>query len=396
MRLALRRMPRAGWITLAALLLGVLGYFGFHALFVKVGRSVQGPYSGPARYNPFYVLQRYLEERGITLRTARSWPQPLGPNTLVLWFSHAEVPLDLRSWLAEGGALWTFRDPDARRNPYLWNETPWNADAGPAESAGTNDAGASAEPNLLESDSDAELGDASPSATEPAAEEAAAEDSAGEDEDADFDEVEPEEAATTWCAAGCLQAAQFQYGAGCLTLVRRLGLTNELVSLGQTPARIDALLRCPARPTEVLVVTNLGSPWFGTLLRERAPEALWATALLLVLALWRAGKHFGPRAPARRRERRQMLEHVGAVGMLAARVGLGPLLAAGRNQLRKQLLRRVPHGDSLSGAALVSAITAATEVPEREVERALLDELRGGSQELLAIARAMHALWRKT
>jgi hypothetical protein len=208
------------------------------------------------------------------------------------------------------------------------------------------------------------------------------------DQDGDLDEG--------WCDEGCLDAAQFRYAEGCLTLVTPYALRNEQVHLGETPARIDALLGCPKRPGSVLIVTSLGSPWFGQLLLEHAPYALLAFAALLALSLWRAGKHLGPKQPLRSRERRQMLEHITAVGMLASRVGLVPLLAAARRELRQQLLKRIPYGASLSGDALVSAVAEVTELSPHEVQRALLDEPSGSTQQALAIARAMQALWRKT
>jgi hypothetical protein len=403
------RVPRAAWVLLLFAALGVAGYFAFHALFVKVGRSVEQPYSGPAKHNPFYVLQRYLEERGMRVQMVRAWPQPLTNDTVVLWFSDDAVPLPLRGWLAGGGQLWSFRDPDATTAPHAWQETPWRgeeplepedeggegdpdqgessasdeSDAEPVASdgganavAGTDDESATAEPN----------NSATPEAPSQAADAGAA-GAADDDEDAWDD---------GWCDEGCLSAAQFAYGRGCLTLVRQYGLVNDHVSRGETPARIDALLKCGARPRSVLIVTSVGSPWFGQLLLDHAPEALGAFLALLLLVLWRNGKHFGPRPAAVRRERRQLLEHVSAVGTLASRVGLAPLVGAARSQLRKQLLRRVPHAATLAPDALLSAVAEATDVPRSEVQRALFDELGTSSQEALQIARAMQALWRKT
>lgn len=393
MKRGLSSVPRAGWLLLLLALLGVAGYFAFHALFVKVGRSVEQPYSGPAKHNPFYVLQRYLEERGLRVRMVRAWPQALESDTLVLWFSDDPVPHALRSWVAQGGQLWSFRDPDDATAPHAWSETPWQGEE-PLDPEADEEG---ADSDEADSQSEAEATDegvaanAEPAATGDASAEAADAGASAATQAADESLLDDE-----WCDQGCLAAAQFAYGNGCLTLVRRYGLINERVSLGETPARIDALLKCRARPSSVLLVTSVGSPWFGQLLLDHAPSALFAFAVLMALALWRNGVHFGPRPTPPKRERRQLLEHVGAVGMLAGRVGWVPLLSAARSQLRKQLLRRVPHAASLAPEALVQAVAEATEVPRSEVQRALLDEPGTSSQEAREVARAVQALWRKT
>lgn len=380
------RVSLALWPVLGVLLLAIAGYFGFHALFVKVGRSVEQPFSGPARHNEWYVLQRYLEARGLQVRTVRDWPQPLSSRNLVLWFAHDDVPRELRSWLAAGGQMWAFQDPDGTPEEE-WTYTPWPGEE-EEEEAGSSDAGSS------DAQDDAVVGaftDAGVEAFEPAM---PGEGDAGAENGAPEDGGAPE-IDDDWCADGCLQAAQFRYGEGRLTLVYAYALHNERVVLGETPARIDALLSGAERPALVYMVASVGSPWFGQLLYERAPGALLACAALLGLALWRAGTHFGPRHPLRRTERRQILEHIGAVATLASRVGLTPLVAAARHELRQQLLKRIPQGTTLTSAALVEAVVAATDLPEREVQRALLDEPNGLPQDALAIARALQALWRK-
>lgn len=367
------------WATLAALLVLTGGYFGFHALFVKVGRSVQQPFAGPASRNPFYVLQRYLEERGLEVRTVHSWPEQITPDTAVFWLSFEPVPKHVRSWLAAGGQLWSLRDPDSSAEPAGWSYSPW-----PGEEE---------EPEPLESNETVD-GDAGTD-LQPAAEPAQDEEEL-EDEDAEQDEDEDEGLAGDWCKDGCLHAAQFRYGRGYLTLVRRFSLLNEAVSAGDTPARLDALLNRAQRPKTVLIITSFASPWFGELLLQHAREALLALAALLTLWLWRAGKHFGPTLPAPARERRQMLEHVSAVGMLAGRVGAAPLLLAARRELRRRLMKRDPHATGLQGAALVAAVAAATDIPSEQVQRALLDDPSGSGRDTLAIARAIQALWRKS
>ena len=346
---AARRRP-AAWAALA-LLLAVAGYFGFHALFVKVSRTVEVPFSGPARYDDYYVLGRYLQERGLEVEATRSWPQPLTDDTALLWLTHDELPPDVRSWLSSGGRLWSFSDPDAEEGPWDWPAGNWDA-----IDAGLPDGGVSG--------SDAAV---------------------PVDEDSSYDEG---------CEDGCLFAAQFEYGAGCFTLVGGYGLQNEQVHVGKTPARIDALLGCPTRPQRVVIVSSANSPWFGSLLIEHAPEALLAAAVCLLLWLWRASQRFGPVLAPRSRARRRVLDHIAAVGRLALRVGPETLIESARRELRQRVLRRVPGGRELEGKALVAAAVQTSGQPEAEVTRALLEPPTRAPAQLLAIARSIVALWR--
>jgi hypothetical protein len=370
---AARQRPVA-WAALAlAVLAG--GYFGFHALFVKVSRTVEMPFAGPARYDEYYVLGRYLQERGLHVEATRSWPQPLTDDTALLWFTSDELPRDVRSWLASGGRLWSFNDPDSEDDAWDGLNTDWDAADGGLVDASV-DAG-------VYDDADAAVVAVAPidaDAGPDAGEAVAADDDEYIDEGCDED--------------GCLYAAQFEYGAGCFTLVGSFGLWNDQVHRGKTPARIDALLRCPTPPRRVVIVSAANSPWFGSLLIEHAPEALLGAAVCLLLWLWRASRRFGPVLAPRDRARRRMLDHVAAVGRLALRVGPDTLIESARRELRQRVLRRVPGARELDGAALVAAAVQSSGQPEAEVTRALLEPPTRAPGQLLAIARSIVALWR--
>jgi hypothetical protein len=368
---AARQRPIA-WAALGLVLLAG-GYFGFHALFVKVSRTVEMPLAGPARYDDYYVLGRYLQERGLHVEATRSWPQPLTDDTALLWLTDDELPHDVRSWLASGGRLWSFTDPDADADddPWDWVAGQWDAvDSGYADGGLTD--GGLADGGLATS----AVADASVDAGVAVA----------ADVDGYIDEGCGDD--------GCLYAAQFEYGAGCFTLVGGWGLQNEQVHLGKTPARIDALLGCPTQPRRVIIVSSANSPWFGSLLIEHAPQALLATAVCLLLWLWRASRRFGPVLAPRNRARRRVLDHVAAVGRLALRVGPETLIESARRELRQRVLRRVPGGRELEGAALVAAAVQSSGQPEAEVTRALLEPPSRAPGQLLAIARSIVALWR--
>lgn len=225
---AARERPVVWTALLFAVLAG--GYFGFHALFVKVSRTVEMPFSGPARHDNYYVLGRYLQERGLEVEATRSWPQPLTDDTALFWFTDDALPSEVRPWLAAGGRLWSFSDPDSTSG------NPWDAlfaDSEPTD-AGVSDGGASdgaladgGVPNSGPTQSDAGssgVGDAFVDAGADAGEAAAGD---------DYDDYIEEGCGDD----GCLDAEQFEYGTGCFTLVAAWGLWNEQVHTGKTPAR---------------------------------------------------------------------------------------------------------------------------------------------------------------
>lgn len=384
------------WSAVAVLVLAG-GYFGFHALFVKVSRTVEVPFSGPARHDEFYVLGRYLQARGLRVDASRNWPQPLSADTALFWFTDDELPDDVRTWLAAGGRLWAFEDPDTDDDPWEWVATSWDP---PATDVGTDagvgeldasvpdvaDEGDEALQSLLREREAAQADAGLPTDACPPADAGADGGTGTADEDAEPD--------CRSSADGCLVSAQFDYGTGCLTLVHPYGVKNEQVYLGKTPARIDALLRCPSPARRVLIVSSANSPWFGSLLIAHAPEALLGALVCLALWLWRASRHFGPVRAPRSRARRRLLDHIAAVGRLALRVGPESLIEAARRELRQRLLRSVPGGRELEGAALVAAAVQNSGQPEPEVTRALLEPPTRSPAHILAIARSIIALWR--
>lgn len=383
------RISPNAWMALAAAVLVGGGYFAFHHFFVRVSTTVESPFTGRAASNPYYVLQRYLDERGIPSRVVRRWPQPLEEGVAVFWFSSTDaVPSELRRWLGEGGQLWAFKDPDSEFG-WDWEPTPWFDVAGPdggVHDAGVDDAGAG-------SDGDDALVDALL-------------DEAEEDVDLRSPDagiaiavVDHELWRSRYCgdaSDSCLSAAQFAYGNGCLTLVTSADIVNDRVHREPTPGRLDSLLRCPTRPTSVLIVSPLDSPWFGQLLVTHAPAPLLACAVLMLLWLWRSTGHLGRELPPRNLARRHMMEHIEAVGTLAGRTDPAPLIEGARRALRRHLTARIPGCAELEGDQLVEAVASATRCEPADVRCALTEPAAGGPQQTLAIARAVQALWRKT
>jgi hypothetical protein len=326
-----RPLPMAALVLGALTVVGGLCFAAFHALFEKVQTVEEGPFGGPAQFETTYVFRRFLEELGVSVEVGHRLPASLPDDMLVLWLSEERPPPELVRWLGAGGRAWTVGDPDLD----------------PPESL-------------------------------------------------DWTESEWEEtAADAECGDDCLAAAQYHYGAGCLTLVERSALVNERVGKGVTPVRIDALLECGGRPTRAFLVTRVARPWFGELLVERAPEALVAGLVLMVLWLWRSAKHLGPRLPEPERARRRLLEHVVAVGQLSARVGLAPLLEAARREVLRELKRKRPQLAELAPPERTAQLARITQLSATDVELALSGVPDAHPGRLIAIARALTALWSK-
>lgn len=412
------------------------GYLGFHKLFVKVGRTVEKPFSGPARTDPFYVLRRYLQQRGVEVRVVRTWPQPLEEHTTVFWFSDQDrVPRSLKAWLAQGGELWSFSDPDVDFEASSdWSASVWPASVhhgGVEQGAGHVAQDAGALEHALVGGPPSEAARVKPDASTPAHTELNGGAAMGLDPEghAELDggmsgpslaheiDVANEDPCMA-LGAGCISFAQFKYGSGRLTLVRRAGLANGQVHRGRVAAQVDALLglhvpfptSSPGQPEsgtaslkapKVLMVYPLDAPWFGQLLIEHAPAVLLASFVFVLMVLWRGSLHLGPRKPPRTQPRRQMGEHLDAVGALAARAGNTPLIGAARAELREQLAQVISRSSGRVSAemnddALIDAVVEALGVPREQAACALTDVVTGTPNQALEIARAMQALWRQT
>lgn len=345
-------------LGLALLLLVAAGYFAFHALFEKRLETTTGPFTGPAALDPYYVLARYLEARGLTVDSAHNFPQPLPDDSVVLWLDGTRpVPESLLAWAELGGQLWTTTDPFvATENGPFWESSPWPGD----DIVTYFDEGAE-----------------------------------GLDDVESDEETETEE--TEGTDAHSLRAARIAYGQGCLTLVGASALRNDVVLDAPIPAQVNGLLDCNGRPQHALIIGHLDDlPPAWLLLVQRAPAALVSLALLLVLLMLRAGSHLGPlrRPPAP--ERRRLIEHIRAVGALSERTGVAPLVDGARSELRHRLRAHVPDGERLEGEALAQAVSAALRVPPEIATRALITAPDNNVRNTLQIARAIQQLWRKT
>jgi hypothetical protein len=89
--------------------------------------------------------------------------------------------------------------------------------------------------------------------------------------------------------------------------------------------------------------------------------ALYLSAVLLALALWRGGARFGPLAAPAEMARRSLAEQIRGTGEFAMRVGSGQSLhAAARRALNEVATRYIRAYDRLGGAERMRALAEAT------------------------------------
>jgi hypothetical protein len=128
----------------------------------------------------------------------------------------------------------------------------------------------------------------------------------------------------------------------------------------------------PSPQPQVLLLSRLQMPTLFAWLWENAWAACTGAALLLVLWLWRIIPRFGsvrPEAPAARRELR---EHLAAIGRYQWRSGgLAALLTAAREHFHCRLLRRQPTIAALPPTAQPAALAALSNRPAVRIAAAL-------------------------
>lgn len=172
------------------------------------------------------------------------------------------------------------------------------------------------------------------------------------------------------------QVLHFRVGRGEVTVAGALDgqLSNRQIGQLDHAELYWELLRRydPSPRPQVLLLSRLQMPTLFAWLWEKAWAACIGAALLIVLWLWRIIPRFGsarPEAPAARRELR---EHLAAIGRYQWRSGgLSALLAAAREHFHARLLRRQPTIAALSVAAQPAALAALSNRPAVRIAAAL-------------------------
>jgi hypothetical protein len=159
-------------------------------------------------------------------------------------------------------------------------------------------------------------------------------------------------------------------------------IRNDRIGEHDHAAFLEALaaLSGTERGRAALVIRE-EAPSLAAWLKDKAPAALGAFAVLLALALWSAMPRFGPPLPDPPEARRSLLEHLAACGRFQWRLKDGqPLLQAARRATLARIAQVHPGWSSLAPDALSLRIADHTRLPEERVFRALRYERHSDPQ----------------
>jgi hypothetical protein len=122
----------------------------------------------------------------------------------------------------------------------------------------------------------------------------------------------------------------------------------------------------------VTLISRLHVPTLGEWLVEHASAGLLSFGLLIALWLWHIIPRAGRLVPERPAARRELGEHLAAMGRFIWRAGaLSSLLATARSAVHTRLLSRHPAIAAMAGPGRVAALADLTDLPESAVRRAL-------------------------
>ena len=347
---------RALVLALVGVLLGVLAWwftqnFGFNKERVHVG------FSGEARVNPYFAARLLLERLGMrvhqTVELSKPETLPRGA-TLVLAASRAELDPPtveaLLEWVESGGHLVVGVEYDMERD-WLLSTLEVRAEWPP------DDSGARRACPAPDADAVAEK------VTLPGGRTLRADLQSGpvliDQNEGHLWRHESEDGTRVLALA---------WGDGRVTLFstlhpfdnRRIGKLDHAdllwAVLGDSPSRDLFLVR---------YVDTMSLPKW---LWQRAPLALVAAGVFLLLWLWRVVPRFGPLVPGATVDRRSLLEHIRAVGRFHAdQRRQGRLLEALRADCLELFGRMAPLARALDGAARLREASRLTRINPREL-----------------------------
>lgn len=165
----------------------------------------------------------------------------------------------------------------------------------------------------------------------------------------------------------------YRHGAGHLVLLSAMPFDNDNLRRRDHAELLRTLVRLgPAKP--VWIVQGLDMPPWYEALWHRFPLGIVALGLALAILLWSALPRFGPLLPPPASERRALLEHIDASArwLWRAKGGRDVLLGALRRNVIARLGRRSPELARLSPAELAYRLAHRHQLPQRQLEQALL------------------------
>lgn len=192
--------------------------------------------------------------------------------------------------------------------------------------------------------------------------------------------LQPGKIAPSWTAGRPRQGTQylhFAHGSGHVTLISGLSSQFSNFTIGQHDhAEILWTLVQTYQPHlsgPITLVTRLQTPSLWQWLAEYAWTALISGLALLLLWLWRVVPRFGVPQPDPEPDRRQLREHLAAVGRYVWRSGgLEYWLAIARDSFQSRLALRHPAIAALPPAEQAEALARLTRRSAAQIAEALL------------------------
>ena len=326
-------------VTGAALCLGLVTWW-FLNTFERVPVSRRDAPQAEARENPYLALERFLARMGTpVIRTTEAdiLHRLPAPGTLILdrgraYHLTASRQAALMEWVDNGGYLMLVPETPGTPDPVVdmfdlvWTDSLLQSeseDEAPGDAQAKRPPKPSQRPVVV------------PGAARPLAVEF-------------LDGLTPVGDDPEWAAADSNYGAHvlhFAHGEGAVTVIARLDalVSNSGIADYDHAELVWSLLERYQPNGAVVLLTRLGIPTLGEWLVARAPLTLASGAVLLAIWLWYVVPRFGIVVPEPSPDRRDLHEHLLAVGRFVRKRGGGDVwLTIVRSAVKGALVRRHP------------------------------------------------------
>lgn len=377
-----RRMVWSALLLVAAVVL--LGSW-FVAKFEQVPAERWTPPAGEARRNPYLALERFLNDMGRPLQRATDATRldRLPAGGVLILDSHRRAHLSpartarLMDWVAAGGYLIVAAEAPGIADPVL-------------EFFEVNCCGPAAQPTASGKARNQPF-PRSLTVAIPGAPRAL---------QTDFipGRLSPGQTPPDWQAGAPNQPAQmlhFHLGSGQVTLLSSLAALADNQHIGHLDHAelLWTLLATyqPERRRPVILLSRLASPTLADWLLDSAWTAAFSLAVLIALWLWSVVPRFGQARPPVPPARRELREHLAAIGRYVWRVGgLAFWLDTARAACRNRLALRHPGLVDLPPADQALALAKLSGHPAELIAAALHRDAQSPQSFTLALRTLRH------